>query len=533
MTVPRTVGAILKEHTTLEVECIDRMYLNVYVPPLQHEGGVARFFRTHRGHPVVSSVLMAPISKAFVAAIETFAATQRIPLITFAKDERKDDVMAARLAHFREDEGVVFIGKAQEKTPVFRTEKRVNPRTGQRYPWLARSTAMVNHFYFYAVDRDFGPFFLKFGTYFPYTGKLCLNGHEYVKRQLAQRGMAYEALDNGILSCAEPAQLQTLCDGLSGAKIEALLRKWLARLPHPFTARDRRAGYRYRLSIWQAEFSLTQVLDRPATGRTFFEEVIRENLDVGRPDQVQLIFDRRVSTRTPGRFRTRVITEGVTPSLHVDYKHTRIKQYHKEGRALRTETTINDAYDFAIGRRLSHLSALRKVGFHANRRLLDVQRISHDCAIGDAAFTRISRPVTVEGQRAAALRFADPVVLALLSVLVVFRLLPDGWRHRDLGPPLATLLGLPAVTPGRMTYQLRRLRLHGLIARLPGTHRYRVTEPGLRLALFFTRVHARLFRPGLSVVMPDAAQDDAPLRRAFAHLERTMDQWCAEAKLAA
>jgi hypothetical protein len=118
-------------------------------------------------------------------------------------------------------------------------------------------------------------------------------------------------------------------------------------------------------------------------------------------------------------------------------------------------------------------------------------------------------------------------------VLVVFRLLPEGWCHRDLCAHLATLLGLPAVTPGRMTYQLRRLRLHGLIARLPGTHRYRVTEPGLRLALFFTRVHARLFRPGLSVVMPDAAQDDAPLRRAFAHLEHTMDQWCAEAKLAA
>jgi hypothetical protein len=111
----------------------------------------------------------------------------------------------------------------------------------------------------------------------------------------------------------------------------------------------------------------------------------------------------------------------VTPSLHVDYKHTRIKQYHKEGRALRTETTINDARDFEIGKRLSNLSALRKVGFQANRRLLDVQRISHDCAIGDAAFARVSRPVTVEGQRAAALRFADPVVLALLSVLVVFR----------------------------------------------------------------------------------------------------------------
>ena len=271
------------------------------------------------------------------------------------------------------------------------------------------------------------------------------------------------------------------------------------------------------------------------TGRLFFEEVIRENLDLGRPDQVQLIFDRRVSQATPGRFRTRVITEGVTPSVHVDYKHTRIKQYHKEGRALRTETTINDPRDFQIRKGLSHLSALRKVGFHANRRLLDVQRISHDCAIGEAAFARVSGPVMIAGQRAPALRFADPVVQALLSVLILFRLLAEGWRQRDLAEPLAGLLGISPslLTAGRLTYQLRRLRLRGLIARQPGTHRYRVTEHGLRLALFFTRTHARLFRPGLALVMPEAARDDGRLRRAFEQLERAMDQWCAEAKLAA
>ena len=166
-----------------------------------------------------------------------------------------------------------------------------------------RTTAMVNHYYFYCVDEDFGPFFLKFCTYFPYNAKLCINGHEYLKRQLAKRGVAFEALDNGIKSCADPKLLQQLCDGLSADKIDRLLRKWLRRLPHPFPARDRAAGYRYELSILQAEFSLTQVLDRPVTGRIFFEEVIRENLDIGRPSQVSLVFDRKVSRRTPGQFR--------------------------------------------------------------------------------------------------------------------------------------------------------------------------------------------------------------------------------------
>lgn len=535
MSLPRSVADILREHVTLEVEGIDRMYLNVYVPGLQYANGVAGFFRRHRGQPFASSALMDPISKAFVAAMHAFVHTQGVPLIAFEKGQRKDDVMADHLTRFTAPEGVVFVGRAQEKTAVFRTEKRRNPTTGQAYPWLVRATAMVNHFYVYAVDADFGPFFLKFGTYFPYNAKLCLNGHEYVKRQLAQRGIPYEALDNGIRSCADPRRVQALCDGLSAAKIEAFVRKWLHRLPHPFTAADQRAGYRYQVSILQAEFSLTQVLDRPVTGRVFFEEVIRENLDVGRPDQVQLIFDRRVTRQTPGRFRTRVLTDGVVPSLHVDYKHSRIKQYHKEGRALRTETTINDTRDFAIGRGLTNLSALRKVGFQANRRLLDVQRLSHDCAIADGTVDRVHRPGIVDGQRVAALRFLDPRVLALFCTLVLFRLRPDGFTARDLRQHVAPLLGLApdALSAGRVTYDLRRLRLHGLITRHPKRHRYGVTDAGLRLALFLPRVWARTVRPGLATVMPDIAPNHRPLRRAFERLEQAMDDACAEAKVAA
>jgi hypothetical protein len=535
MSVPRTVTEVIRRHVTLEVEGIDRMYLNVYQPRLQCEGQVAAFFRSHRGHTFASSALMDPMSKAFIAAVESFVQENQIPLLTFAKGQRKDDVALEHRARFQGTEGILFVGKAQEKTPVFRTEKRKNPKTGQAYPWIVRSTAMVNHFYFYGIDADFGPFFLKFCTYFPYNAKLCINGHEYVKRQLAKEGIAFEALDNGILSCADPRRLQQLCDGLSGAKIEALLRKWLARLPHPFTDQDRKAGYRYDVSILQAEFSLTQVLDRPLSGRIFFEEVIRENLDLGRPDQVQLIFGRRVTRQTPGRFRTRVLTEGVTPSLHIDYKRSRIKQYHKEGRALRTETTINDARDFRLGKRLINLPALRQVGFQANRRLLDVQTISQDCALGEDAFRRVNEPVVVAGQRASALRFADGAVQALLSALLVFRLLPRGFSNRDLRDHWAPLLGKApeALTPGQMSYHLRRLRLHGLIERIPKTHRYRVTDSGWRTALFCTRTYNRILRPGLAQIIPEEAADDTSLRRCFDQLDKEIQRWLKEQKVPA
>ena len=116
---------------------------------------------------------------------------------------------------------------------------------------------MVNHYYFYGVDQDFGPFFFKFSSYFPYTAKFCLNGHEYLKRQLIREGIAYESLDNGILSCADRSRLQMLADGLSAEKIEGLVRKWLARLPQPFTPTECAAGYDYEISILQSLSSLS------------------------------------------------------------------------------------------------------------------------------------------------------------------------------------------------------------------------------------------------------------------------------------
>jgi hypothetical protein len=239
------------------------------------------------------------------------------------------------------------------------------------------------------------------------------------------------------------------------------------------------------------------VLDRPVTGRVFFEQVIRDNLDAGRPDQVSLIFNRRLKRTgpraTPGRFRTRVITEGVTPSLHIDYKHCAIKQYHKEGRALRTETTINDTRDFQIGKRLTNLPALREIGLSANRRLLGAQRLSHNPIRAAEAFTAVHQPIITDtGHRIAGLRLGDHRAHALLQALLVFRLLPNGFLNRDLRGRLAELLGRDTITAGQMSYDLRRLRAHGLIAGIPRSHRYRLTEIGLHHAMLLSHIHTRL-----------------------------------------
>jgi hypothetical protein len=408
------VADVLRDHAVLELEAIERLCAAIA------DGG------GRRGLPAGSLGPTLCIDdgghaddRGLVRNIEDLVSRGGIDLVTFEKGQRKDDVTQVYVQRFAKREGVLYVGKVQENARVMRTERRRSWTTGGTYPWIVESTGMVNHYYFYCVDDDFGPFFVKFCSYFPYNAKLCINGHQYLKRHLAKRRVAFEALDNGIKSCADPALMQRLSDGLSAVRNDRMLPKWLKRLPHPFPARDRAAGYRYHLSILHAEFSLTQVLDQPVMGRIFFEEVIRESLDIGRPSQVR---------RTPGRFRTRVITEGVVPSLRVDYTKPRIKQYHKEGQALRTETTINDTRDFAIGRRIEDLEELRKIGFAANRRLLDVQRIGHDCFIGKASFRTCKRP---SSSTTAALQRGASLIRAFRPCCMSFAVPP---RPGDLHP---------------------------------------------------------------------------------------------------
>ena len=528
------IETILRDHVKLQIECIDRLYLNGYVPRLQSEGGIVGFLL--RDHPIPSPVLLGQRTEAFVASIEKFAEQQFVPILRFERGQRKEEVAKAHFARFEQPEGVVFIGVAQEKATAFRCVKK--RQSGGR-PWFQyyRGSVFVNQYYFYILDKNFGPCFIKFSSYAPFTVRIWLNGHEWAKRQLDRAGIAYESLDNGFLSVGDADRAQKICDRLDAFAIESFLEKWLRRLPQPFSQEERSAGYRYSLSILQMEVSRTEVFDRPLAGRQFFEEVIRENLDLGRPDRVQLIFGRRITRRTPGTFQTRVLTTGVEPALRILYKNSSIKQYFKLGRALRTETTFNDTRDFGIGKNILNLDRLRTIGRNANRRLLHVQRLSHNCAVASTTFERVVLPsVNDDGLRAPGLRFGDPRVMALLAALCSQMHMPDGFSNHMLRERVAALHDktLEQYGRARMTYDLRRLRLKGLIERLPHRHRYILTPLGRRIALFFPKSYARVVRAGISRldVPPDQTAND-PLVLAWNRLDRVLDELVAEAKLIA
>jgi hypothetical protein len=536
------VDSVLRDHVVLHLDCIDRVYLNGYVPGLQRPEQLWWFLHDHRG-PIVSPALLQQMTTAFVAEIEDFAHYADVPIVHFQRGQRKEEVARQRLARFRRKEGVVFIGIAQENVSTLRPiqkgprrHRRTKP--GARAPSFNfyRGTAFVNQYYFYLLDRDFGLCFIKFSSFAPFGVRIWINGHEWAKRQLAARKIGFAALDNGFLSCADPDALQQICDSFNAEHVDAFFRKWLRRLPHPFTRKDRAAGYRYQLSILQLEVSLTQVFDRPVHGREFFEEVIRDNLDLGRPDRVQLLFERRVTRRTPGRFRTRVITDGVQPSLRIDYKRTGVKQYFKLGRALRTETTFHDTYDFEIRRALGNLSRLRTLGRHINHRVLTLERIAQHCAISAPTVERIILPSVDGDQRAPALRWGDPRIMALFSALCALGFTPTGFTNATLRERVAALFdpGPTGYTPARMTYDLRRLRLKGLVHRVPHTHRYLLTPLGRRVAFFMSKSFTRIVRPVLQRLDPALPDDPVDgLRAAWRRCERALDIAIEAGKIAA
>jgi len=528
------IDSIIRDHVTLTVRCLDRIYLQGYMPKLQTSGGLCYFLRDHLGHPIPSPALFRPMHDGFVAAVKTYAADHAVPVVPFEAGQDKDAIVAGYRAKFTAHEGVVVLGVAQEKMRSFKAQKRCGPGKAVTFDF-SRQPVWVNHYYFYLQDAAWGPAFIKIGTYVPYPIKICLNGHEWVKQQLRRKQIAFTSLDNGFLACADPVRLQTICDQLGPRDLQQFFDRWSHRLPWPLRPEDRAAGFDHRVTLCQLEISLTQIFDRPVQGRHFFEAVIRENLDLGRPDRVRLLFPRRLTRRTPPPaygYRTRIITDGVEPSLHIEYKHSHLKQYFKEGHGLRSELTINNPNDFDFTKGLDQLPALRALGDDVNRALLTVERVSHHCTLTTDALDRLQRPLHLERVRISALRFGDPRIQALCQALSGFAHVPAGFRHRDLRPRVAALLGRP-YSAAQMSYDLRRLRLRGVIERSVGTHRYHVTPYGVRVTFFYSKLYLRIFRPHAPALEPFSDAIPRPIRTALLELNAAIDRVYQEAALAA
>jgi hypothetical protein len=532
-TTGSTVNDLLDGHVALDVQCLDRIYLNGYVPNLQVGGQVSNFMRDHLGHSIPSPAVMERIGTAFRRSVSAFAESEHVPVVHFGRDDRKIEVMrrhlAAQAATGRS--GVAAIGVAQEFQNVFAASKRQDGNA----VWFSfyKADRRVSCFYFYLWDEDFGPAFVKVCSYFPYPIKVWVNGHEWAKRQCVKTGIEFTALSNGFAACADPAGVQAICDRLGPGEIQAFADRWLETLPLPLTVADQAAGYWWELSMRQVETSRTMVFDAPRRARAFFEALVADNLDLGRPDHVEVIFagHPRRWGRPPKHeptYKTRIATRDTTGvTVNVDYKHSRVKQYLKDGRALRIETVINDPGDLICKRRLQHLDQLQAKARAVNARLLDTERVGQGCVLASPAFERAAQSnLTEDGRRSPALRFGDPRVMALLGALCI-TLNAVGFTSRSLRAQVSRLLG-DGYTPNQMSYDLGRLRLNGLIERIEGTNTYLPTADGQRVAIFYTKLHDRLLRPLLAADRPPAPVE---LRAALTTIDQHVHHYIDHARI--
>jgi hypothetical protein len=525
-----TVNDVLDGHVALDIQCLDRIYLNAYVPNLQTSAQVVAFLSAHLGYPVASPALFNQIGQRFRRAVASYAQANDLPWVQFGKDDDKLAVMGAHLDRQAATgrSGVAAIGVAQEFQRVW-TATQGKTTTGTPRWSFYKADRRVTCYYFYLWDADFGPAFIKVCAWFPYPAKVWLNGHEWAKRQATKAGIGFTELSNGFAACDQPQALQAICDRLGPGTIGVFIQRWLARLPLPLTNTDRDGGYWWEISMRQVEVARTIVFDAPRHARGFFEALIVDNLDLGRPHNVEIIFGRRVRRDTIGTFRTAIDRRdngGVL--LNVFYRHSRIKQYLKDGRAMRIETVCNTPRDLGCHARLRNLDELQAKARACNQRILQAERVGQGCVLASPAFERIARPtVDAAGRRTPALRFGDPRVMALTGALCQTLLAATGFTNSSLRAVIAGLLGSD-YRPDQMTYDLRRLRLAGLIQRLPRCNRYVLTADGIRIAVFYTKVYNRLLVP---LTAADQPQAPAGLRAALATITRHVDDYATRARL--
>jgi hypothetical protein len=539
-----TVGDVLDGQALLEIDCVDRVYLTLSVPALVVGGQVVNFLTRHEGHPIPSPVLLERRGAAFRRAVLSFAEANDIPVLSFAarRDKGRPGVLAEspwperkidrvmplmRKAAATGRSQVVAIGVAQEFQRVFTGTKDQTP-TGAVWFSYNRTERRVTCYYFYLWDEAFGPAFIKICAYFPYPGKIWVNGHEWAKRQATRAGLAFTELSNGFAACQDPAALQAICDRLGPGHIKVFAERWWARLPLPFTRADRQAGYWWDISMRQVEVATTITFTAPRHARAFFEALAADNLDIGRPDNMEIIFNRQVRCVTKGVFRTAVDRDNDGVVLNAFYRHSRIKTYLKDGRALRVETVINDAYDIGVLRRIEHFTELTARARDVNHRMLQTMRAGQDCVLASPAIERVAQPtLTEDGRRVPALRFGEPRVMALAGALSLTLAGACGLTNKSLRALTARLLGTP-YTASQMTYDLRRLRLNGLIRRIPHTHTYVLTPDGQRIAIFYTKLYNRLLRP---LAAADQPQAPPRLRQALAAIDRHVEDYITRARL--
>ena len=496
--------------------CFDRVVFNVIVPAWQCTAVLVGLLQKRRGVQAISRAYLKSVSEEYHTLIQAMAAEQGTPVVRPPKDVRRDEWVEPFYRRLHGQPGIAVILKSREGARV-----AVSYATKSGGYHLELCHRFVDQYYFYLLDDDFGPMFLRLCPYLPFNGRMVINGHDWLACQMRRENIRFRQHGNAFLTCSDPTRLQQLADSFSAQPIIACAQRWLRQLAPPLIdANGHRAARDYRLFFTQTEFCTNIIFDRRAPLDQLSERLLDLNRDIGRPDKLTIVYGRRINKRTRNGFQTQITDHHLgNPVIRSNYQDQSVKQYVRDHLLLRTEETCYDTKELGINKGVENLPTLRAAMHQVNERYQEIQQDVLETFLDRGQLQALRQPtVTPSGRRIPGIKPDDPRLLAVMRALTRFAHIAnsDSFRCRDLLEPVAQALGRTDYRLPQLRYDLGKLRAKGLVVKIDGTHRYRLTPDGFRLCILFIKLAERVYKPLTAACVSPISEEAAlpPEKRA-------------------
>lgn len=510
--MPSQLGELYRENVQLEYTCVDRIHLRGYVPILQSSGGFRTWAERLRPGEPVTQAWIDSLARRFHGNVQKFAEERGIPIVRPGKKERKHLLADEHREKFDREEGVYLIIKNFEKAHLHVSHEPVRPTTSNHRN-LSRRSGFVAYYYFYVLDRHWGPISIAICSHPPFTVRVWLNGHHWVERSAARRRQLHlECEGNAFVGSDSPARLQDIAHCLCERDIRRVADRWVYRVLPVLSYQERHdSSFQYEWSMSQLEVSHNLVFRRGFPVAELFQRHIDLNRQLISPTVIATVFGNQ---KARGQDVSISVYQSYSSQTVFRVKHhgSTLKIYDKYERILRNECVCNDPTRFGVGKLLTNFASLRARMTTVLERFLQMQHSVLDSTLDRGQLAALAKTSELGRGRVPGIKLENERILQVLYVASRVGTDPRGFTAAELRERIGAGI-TPLYSASHAAYDLRKLRAKGLIEPIPKTHRYILTPLGARIIPILHKVHSLFLAPSLATATrPLPARPHQPRR---------------------
>lgn len=492
-----------KDSIKFSYTSFDRMVIRGHVPILQGSdgGGIVSWARSLEPDAVLTKEWLESFTAKFHINVKKFAEEHNIPILPVNQHQEKNEIAQKYIPREKDFTGVYLIIKSREMTSSFASQTSIH-NSNPRHRNITRQERCVDHFYFYILDKYWGPISIRFSSHLPFNVKVFLNGNRWLYKEASRQGLSVLADDNAIIGCGDPYRLQPIADLLGEKRIRSLCDHWTYKLLPVLTYQERhKSGFRYQWFLHQIEFSHNMVFKNPFALTKLFHSHVALNYEHFSPAQIERFFGHRHKGNYDKNCSLRINhqTEAVTV-LRIHSRGCSLKQYNKKQRVFRSEITTTNVRDLKVYKSLSNLAKLKKRMIEVLSSFQEAQYCAHQATGNCGQLTALAQPGKVASSRVAGIRLDNERILNTLALLPRLAHLPEGFRISDLRDLLAKV-AQTNFSASQVSYDLRKLRAKNLIDCVYGQRRYKLNAKGAAVAVVLPNLSQRLCNPLIGSIL--------------------------------